>query len=832
MPEAPTEIDQLVTAGEAAYADGDLDRAEALFRAALDRDPSHATALGDLAVLNHQRGDLDAAELYLLRAAVFAADPEDPLVNLAAIARARGHVAHAAAYLERGLARVGETPAILDQMAQLSEDVGDLDTARALYRKARASSPPVPYRAAFARRDITPDLDDPALELQGYYGPPRHPTDVTAPLTLHLLLLEDALGTRALIVAADIFGFGPEMLDALTPILTDYGLDPGAVLLNASHTHYAPGTLTHTVPGLGRFHPAYATRVCNAIADALPRLHHDLRPAELAHARADAQIGLNRRRLTAGRVEMAPAPTAHYERETPVIRVAIDRGPTVLLVNHGCHPTGLGRAATLAPDFPGALRRTLIDTGHADGVLFLQGAAGDIKQARDGQFSHSAADVDAAGHHLADAVIAALDDLTPIHGPIRAHRRPVVAPLRPAPPDIDPGVPDAIRRTHAAALEQLGVEPADALRYDLDALALGEALLIAVPAEPMAITAHRIRRLATRHDLVAVLGYTNGLTAYLPAEEMIPLGGYEAHGAHCIYLLPAPFGPGVEQTLLAATRAAAAATTPPILRGDPPPLPPLERRAFFVLSTGRSGTQTLAHLLEPATNAKVWHHPQPYLIEETLAAYHGAIDRHRTFWQGRGGIIRAAWDAGLVHGETDHNMTPFCEAIAQDIPAARFIILVRDPREFIRSGMRRGYYRATGDWERGRLRPAPDDPRHPTWGARPQFDQIAWLWAETYRHIERIRAAIGPDRVRLVRFEDLTRDPDETRAIYDFLQLDGHDPAHTRAVLGQKLNAQRYGDFPHPADWSADLHARCWAEVGPLATRYGYPEDYRARSPR
>ena len=80
------------------------------------------------------------------------------------------------------------------------------------------------------------------------------------------------------------------------------------------------------------------------------------------------------------------------------------------------------------------------------------------------------------------------------------------------------------------------------------------------------------------------------------------------------------------------------------------------------------------------------------MIQETKMAYLDQINTHTAFWRGRTHIVAQAWNEGVIHGETDHNMTPFTHSIAKDIPNAKFIMLIRDPREFIRSGMRRGYY--------------------------------------------------------------------------------------------------------------------------------------------
>ena len=50
------------------------------------------------------------------------------------------------------------------------------------------------------------------------------------------------------------------------------------------------------------------------------------------------------------------------------------------MVNHGCHPTGLGPQAVISSDYPGVMRKALTDRGVADVVMFLQGAAGNLKQ--------------------------------------------------------------------------------------------------------------------------------------------------------------------------------------------------------------------------------------------------------------------------------------------------------------------------------------------------------------------------------------------------------------------------------------------------------------------
>jgi len=841
IPQTENDLDRLHSAGQSAFLDGRTDDAERIFRRILELDPSHIGALNDLAVLRHRAGDLDGAELFFLRAAILGGVPADALCSLSAVAQQRGQMPEAALYLERALAVGGETPTLLDQMANLTEGVGDLETARGLRKKARdgIGQPPPPWRAACTEVDITPPLDD-GHELQGYFGPPRHPDRVESPLKMQLLLLEDATGHRAFFISADIFGFGPELMEAINGDAQIWGVSPAAVVANASHTHYGPGTVTHAVPGLGTFHHPFAAKIARTIAVALPELYQSLTSCTLFAGQADAQIGFNRRISADGKIVMAPNPKAHYETATPFLRVELADGHRVLLVNHACHPTGLGPAKVISADYPGAMRDGLVERGAADTVMFLQGAAGDIKQGAevDGRVGWIASqrDVETLGDRLAAAVAGAQDSAQPVVGTLGAVAQSVVAPLTGTPSGTaalslpeNADVPKAIIHNWAQVVEKRYPGRPTGLEYTVSALTIGNVGFLSIPGEPMAITANRMRGLNTHHDQLFVLGYTNGLAAYFPADEMVAQGGYEAHVSQFVYSLPSRFAEGVEDGLLSAAQICSAAVSPVLNWEGQKSIEDHGHRAFFVMSTGRSGTQTLAHLLKMATNAKVWHHPQPYMIMETQKAYWDAIDKAPVFWSGRGKIVREAWDNGLIHGETDHNMTPFCDEIAAAVPGSKFLILVRDPREFVRSGMRRNYFRGTGSWELGRLRPKEGDPRSAEWAEKEQFDQVCWLWAETYRHIERMRSEIGEDRVMVLRFEDLIAGVDATRALFEFLELDGYHEDETKKILGQKLNAQQVGTFPHPAEWDAELHDRCWAEVGEIAPIYGYEKTYKRR---
>ncbi len=150
MSEQADALHALIQEGEQAFMDGELDLAEARFREVLAADGGHETALNDLAVLLHARGDILGAEHLFLKAALFSTDPTGPLVNLSAIARQSGRIVEATRYLERGLALAGETPELTAAIVSLTNDLQQATSRRA----------PVSYRAAYAVVDL-PQPDSP-----------------------------------------------------------------------------------------------------------------------------------------------------------------------------------------------------------------------------------------------------------------------------------------------------------------------------------------------------------------------------------------------------------------------------------------------------------------------------------------------------------------------------------------------------------------------------------------------------------------------------------------------------------------------------------------------
>ena len=852
--------------GETLFAEGKIEEAEKFFLSLLEENPENEDVLNNLGVIYHSKGNSKKAEDYLLKALSAKDDYPNALLNLADLYQNAKRWEEAALQLEKSIAIDDQDHNLYNQLGMVYLEMGNIEEARTALKKslelnsdqetireslkkiekidlAQNHLPrPGSFRGAFAEINITPNVSEQnPVFLQGMSGPPRKATAVSEPLMMQLLLLEDDHFTKVLFITADLFGFGSEIVDNVRALVAQWGIEPEGLVLNASHTHYAPGTISHTSKLIGPFYSEYAKQIVQTIGQQLPILYDKLEECELSWGKAEAQIGVSRRLKKNGNTIFAPNSEGYYDRDTPFILLRLLKtDKKILLVNHGCHPTGLGSENFISADYPGYMRNALKAKGFVDWVMFLQGGAGSTKESVSTKgnirFCENSTESKENGEFLATQIMNGLEKgLKPVKGSFSCTRKQISLPLKPPPPSSvlsqirDNTGADALVREWASTLLNRfpnGDFPAT-LAMEIQIVSLGDKVFfVTLPGEPVAELTRDLRRLTSNPDSTFVLGYTNGLIEYLPTDVMIEEGGYETESSHFVYLAPSALNIGTESAVISSVKDCLT------VAGDKGKengygkyhLAKQSRKAFFVLSAGRCGTMTLAHLLNTSTNARVWHHPQPDPIKESLLAYRGEIDKRKAFWKARYSIIHKTWSEGFIHGETDLLMTPFCDMLAEEIPDAKFIVLVRDPRDFVRSGMRRNYY-CGHPWDFGRLRPQESTEDFETWNKLDQFGKVCWLWAKTYENINQIITRIDKDRVITVRFENLVAGTEKTEEIFNFLGLEGFDDRKIQELIPRKFNEQVGGSFPKPEDWPSDLSGKLWNECGKIAATFGYRDD-------
>ncbi len=240
----------------------------------------------------------------------------------------------------------------------------------------------------------------------------------------------------------------------------------------------------------------------------------------------------------------------------------------------------------------------------------------------------------------------------------------------------------------------------------------------------------------------------------------------------------------------------------------------------FVLSTGRCGTRWLTELLRKDSRMRVNHDDYPELLRESRLAYEGYFRNPQLFKE----ILRATRDGYLLDAyrrnqhyvETNHRITFLSYAIQAAYPKSRFIHVYRHPGDFVRSGIRRHWYRGTYN---DICRPRIAD--QPAWDAMSAIEKLAWLWNETNEYIEGFIQTIDSSGSYLqVKCEDMFEDVEAGLRICEFTGATISADA-IALMQKQRVNRQRTGLMQRYDRWS-DAEKGQLRKFAPLAARYGY----------
>ncbi len=248
----------------------------------------------------------------------------------------------------------------------------------------------------------------------------------------------------------------------------------------------------------------------------------------------------------------------------------------------------------------------------------------------------------------------------------------------------------------------------------------------------------------------------------------------------------------------------------------------------FVLSTGRVGTTTLASLFELATNVFAYHEPSPELVGLSTLAYEYANETaareilRESFVTMRKSLFNYSLSCNKGYVETGPYPTFLAPIILEAVPNARFIHLIRDPKDVIKSGMKRKWYAGHAE-DRTRIIPLADTDASRQWPTCTPIQKIAWLWTETNKWIQEFCDLLPSDRALLIYAEDVfAHDTETIEKLFGFISAPLPSNRKIARVLGQKLNAQKTGSFPASDSWKSELAPEFMVNFYKTAQDFGY----------
>lgn len=380
------------------------------------------------------------------------------------------------------------------------------------------------------------------------------------------LALEDAQGTRLVIVTTDLIGIPRALRDLVEKRVREkHKLPPASLLLNASHTHCGPVVKfgKSAIYDLDAEQVARVERYVGVLQDKLVevigRALESLTPAQLGYSHARAGFAMNRRLPTETGPQNSPFPDGPVDHDVPVLRIDGPDGKLrAVLFGYACHNTTLS-FFQFCGDYAGYAQESFEESHPGATALFLMGCGGD-------QNPYPRGTLELARQHgktLAVAVDAALlPKAKPIRGRLRVGLEEV--PLDFAPPPTQEELKRLLQssnkyeRRHAEVLlEEL--QEKGKLRttypYLIQTVQFGSDLtMVALAGEVVIDYALRLKR-ELPGSTMWVAGYSNDVFAYVPSLRVLKEGGYEGVGAMLYTTLPGPFDPSVEERIIEKVRA-------------------------------------------------------------------------------------------------------------------------------------------------------------------------------------------------------------------------------------------------------------------------------------
>ncbi len=267
-----------------------------------------------------------------------------------------------------------------------------------------------------------------------------------------------------------------------------------------------------------------------------------------------------------------------------------------------------------------------------------------------------------------------------------------------------------------------------------------------------------------------------------------------------------------------------------------------QTQAFFVVSSGRSGTAMLQKALSVVSGVEMNHEyavdiAQPLGVRRYLDLVDHAEARRVL---GDTHVAAVRYSQARYWGDSSNKLSWLIPDIAALLPEAKFVHLVRDGRKVTGSYFRKLGKECYDDRSTAILQAHYDDPAHNPapppekkyWWPVPrrtdpvatefrnfgQFARIAWHWAEINRVILDALARLPPDRTMFVRLEELHEAPRTVEQLFRFLGLPYR--SEYAAAFAQPHNVNR------PEDRLLDTRERDLFDslAHPMMARLGYAD--------
>jgi hypothetical protein len=407
-------------------------------------------------------------------------------------------------------------------------------------------------RAGVAKISITPSL--PAW-LNGYASREQPANGILTDIWAKALVLEDAQGSRVVIVTVDLLGLSHDVVTEVARQADSlYGIRRSQLLLNSSHTHSAPvvwpclDVIYNLAPDDQARVSGYVQELTVKLVKLIGMAMENRVPVKLFTGHGSADFAINRRNDL--------HPNGPVDHDVPVLKVvSAEDKPLAILFGYACHNTTLVDDNLLVNgDYAGFAQIELEKAYPGAQAMFLMGCAGDQNPSPRGTVTLAKQH----GKSLADAVTKVISgEMHIVSAPIRTAYTMTELPF----PAFDPAKyreeivsKDKFLQRRARLMLDMynrGRAP-DHRDYPVQVVRFNHDLCILGLSDEVVVDYSLRAKQEFAGENVYVAGYTGEVMCYIPSERILKEGGYEGGENMIYYGWPGPFAAGVEEHVFSA----------------------------------------------------------------------------------------------------------------------------------------------------------------------------------------------------------------------------------------------------------------------------------------
>jgi len=393
-------------------------------------------------------------------------------------------------------------------------------------------------KAGVSKVNITPPVGIPQ---RGYASRKDVSQGIHDELYAKALVFDNGLEKNA-IITTDTIGVSRKHTRRIRALIEEKtGISPENVLICASHTHSGPSlSRVWYLPGeLGAEDTSYTDVFCRKLAGAVQMANNSLIEARIGVGIGEIRegIGSNRRVRIDGKVQIRPLgnmdiPLGEMDNSVNVLKVEDLQGNIrAVLMNYTCHATAAGAPLLISADYPGYTQQMVENVLDGAVALFAQGACGNVNPNQYRRFEPpSFEDTERMGKLLAAEVLKVVELIENESGASVIWSK-LDTPLLPIRAEV---LSEDIANQSFKGLKEAKIDDiqGDMVETEIQAMRIGNAILVALPGEPFAEIGLSIKKNIQSHDesvkAVFVIGYANDIEmAYIPIAKAYGEGGYE-----------------------------------------------------------------------------------------------------------------------------------------------------------------------------------------------------------------------------------------------------------------------------------------------------------------